>query len=114
MKSLQCIIPGSGRDNITVQVAYSASGDLHPPYVVYTGQQLMEHLTYGGPLGTRYSVSTNGWMTGPTFVKWMKHLFLPSLPPERPVLLILDSHATHVSYEVHIRDLLAYIPKKGL
>ena len=100
-KSSQCMTPGSGQDNITVQVACSASGYLLPPYVVYTGQRLMDDLTYGGPLGTRYSVSANGWMTGPTFINWLKVLFLlSSLPPERPVLLILDGHSSHVSYEV--------------
>ena len=102
IKSPQCIIPGSGRENITVQVACNASGQLLPPYVVYTGQRLMKDLTVGGPLGTRYSVSSNGWMTGPTFVDWLQSLFIPSLPPERPVLLILDGHASHISYEVRI------------
>ena len=33
---------------------------------------------------------------------WMTDLFIPSLPEDRqgPVLLILDGHASHVSYEV--------------
>ena len=37
-----------------------------------------------------------------TFVMWMTDLFIPSLPEDRhgPVLLILDGHASHVSYEV--------------
>ena len=102
MKSPQCIIPGSGRENITVQVACSASGELLPPYIIYSGQRLMKDLTFGGPIGTRFSVSPNGWMTGPNFIDWLKSLFIPSLPAERPVLLILDGHASHVSYEVRI------------
>ena len=102
MKSPQCIIPGSGRENITVQVACSASGELLPPYIVYSGQRLMKDHTLGGPIGTRYSVSTNGWMTGLTFVNWLQSLFIPSLPQERPVLLILDGHTSHLSYEVRI------------
>ena len=38
MKSPQSLIPGSGRENITVQVCCSASGELFPPYVVFTGR----------------------------------------------------------------------------
>ena len=103
MKSPQSLIPGSGRENITVQVCCSASGGLLPPYVVYTGQRLQYNCTSGGPLGTRYSVSPNGWMTGPTFLDWMKSLFLPSLPSQQsPVLLILDGHKSHISYEVRL------------
>ena len=101
MKSPQSLIPGSGWDNITVQVSCSASGKLLPPYVVYSGQRLQYNCTHGGPLGSRYSVSLNGWMTAPTFVDWLKSLFLPSLPPEHtPLLLILDGHKSHISYEV--------------
>ena len=34
------------------------------------------------------------------FVDWFKNLFIPSLPEERPVILILDGHESHVEYEV--------------
>ena len=32
----------------------------------------------------------------------MRTMFIPSLPEERPVLLILDGHVSHVSYEVRM------------
>ena len=69
MKSPQSFIPGSGRENITVQVFFL-------PYVFYTGQRLQYNCTRGGSLGTCYSVSPNEWMTGPTFLDWIKSLFL--------------------------------------
>ena len=56
--------------------------------------------TTGGPVGTRYSVSPAGWMTQKTFIDWFKSLFLPPLPAERPILLILDGHDSHVTYEL--------------
>ena len=101
MKSPQSLIPGSGRDNITVQVCCSASGELLPPYVIYSGQRLQYNCTSGGPLGTRYSCSANGWMTGSNFIDWLKSVFIASLSPQHPpVLLILDGHTSHISYEV--------------
>ena len=54
--------------------------------------------TYRGPLGTRYCCSANGWMTGLTFIEWVKSVFLASLPSQcSPVLFILNRHKSHIS-----------------
>ena len=46
-------------------------------------------------------MGANGWMTGPIFLDWLRSLFLPSLSPDRSaVLLVLDGHKSHISYEV--------------
>ncbi len=51
-KSPQALVPGSGRENVTVQTCVSGSGQLLPPYVVYKGERLRADVTFGGPLGT--------------------------------------------------------------
>ena len=100
-KSPQAIIGGSGRDNIMVQVCASASGKLLPPYIIYSGKHVMANSTRGGPVGTRYAVSENGWMTKVAYIDWFGSTFIPSLPSDHPpVLLIVDGHSSHVSYEV--------------
>ena len=99
-KTPQALVPGLGRENITVQTCISASGQLLPPYVVYKGARLRAETTFGGPLGTRFSVSHNGWMTADGFVDWLKSQFIPALPPARPVLLLLDGHSSHIGYDV--------------
>ena len=101
-KSVHTVIGGSGRDFITVQACISSTGQLLSPYVVYSGKRLIAEYTQNGPCGARYSVTDSGWMTTPTFVNWLKDLFIPALPEERPVLLILDGHMSHVSYEVRM------------
>lgn len=50
--------------------------------------------------GSRYGVSPNGWMTTAAYIDWFRNIFIPSLPGERPVLLVLDGHSSHISYEV--------------
>ena len=100
MKSPQTIIGGSGRDNITVLACASATGKLLPPFVVYTGKHLMASNVNGGPFATKYSVSDSGWMTKIGFLDWFQNLFIPSLTEERPVLLIIDGHSSHISYNV--------------
>ena len=94
------VIGGSGREQITVQTCISGIGKLLPPYIVYTGKHLMCEHTDGGPLGTRFAVSTNGWMDTSGFIEWFKKIFVPSLPDERPIILILDGHVSHISYEI--------------
>ena len=99
-KSPQFVVGGTGRENITVQMCVSATGQLLPPYILYTGQRLMFDLTQGGPLGARYGVAPRGWMTELNFLDWFKNQFIPALPKERPVLLIMDGHKSHIKYEV--------------
>ena len=99
-KAVHSVIGGSGRDNVTVQACISGEGKLLPPFIVFTGKHLMHAYTNGGPLGTRFTVSKNGWMDTNGFVEWMKKIFITSLPDERPVILIIDGHLSHVSYEV--------------
>ena len=51
---------------------------------------------------TQFAVSTNGWMDTSGFIEWLKKIFVPSLPDERPIILILDGHVSHISYEIRI------------
>ena len=60
----------------------------------------MSNTTFEGPLASRFTVSHNGWMTEESFVDWLKALFIPSLPPTRPVLPILDGHKSYITYKV--------------
>ena len=77
--------------NITIQVCVSAASQLLPPYIIYTGKHLMPNCTNGGPLGTCYAVSLNGWMTTSAYIDWFCNMFLPSLPDRS------DSYLTFLS-----------------
>ena len=39
-------------------------------------------------------------MTTSLYIDWFHNLLIPSLPVDRPILLILDGDLSHVSYEV--------------
>ena len=43
--------------------------------------------------------SPGGWINDGLFLQWFK-FFLASIPPARPVLLIMDGHGTHMSIEL--------------
>ena len=100
-KSPQVIIGGLGRENVTVQTCISGNGRLLPPYVLYSGKRLMSNHTNDGPAGTKYAVAQNGFMTTEAFINWFRNLFIPELPCQRSsVLLILNGHTSHVSFEL--------------
>ena len=47
---------------------------------------------------THYSVSDSGWMTTKIFQDWFK-CFVQKTKDTRPLLLLFDSHLTHMSIE---------------
>ena len=50
----------------------------------------------------RFTISHNGWMTEETFLDWMHSQFIACIPDECPILIILDGHSSHISYEIHL------------
>ena len=41
-----------------------------------------------------------GYMDKDLFKSWFKDLFLPNCGRERPIILLLDNHDSHYSYDV--------------
>lgn len=71
-----------------------------PPMILFKGKNLYEKWTKNDYPGTKYAASEKGWMTTDAFLTWFRELFLQHLPSERPILLLLDGHISHVSYEL--------------
>ena len=49
--------------------------------------------------GTLFECSENGWINQGLYLKWFM-FFLANIPPARPVLLIEDGHASHITLDV--------------
>lgn len=47
-----------------------------------------------------YAASQNGWITSDIFYNYLEKTLIPAVGPERPVLLLYDGHATHVTNNV--------------
>lgn len=95
---------GSGKENITCLVAASASGEKSPPLVIFKGLNLWtnwvpEPKENDCPDMT-FAASKNGWISSEIFLNFLKNNLVPALPEDRPVLLIYDGHATHVTDDV--------------
>ena len=60
---------------------------------------MTDKLKSGAVPGTLFACSDNGWINQQLYLQWFE-FFVASIPPARPVLLIEDGHASHISLEV--------------
>ncbi len=88
------------KSQITVAACSSASGHTIPLMVTFKGEQFNHEWTHGEFPGTLYGTSEQGWIDQKLFYLWFIKLFLPSIPPAQPVLLLVDNHSTHYTPEV--------------
>ena len=92
MKNPVQVIPGSGKEQITILALASASGVHYPPFVVFAGKNLYIWMAVG-PKGALYGTSENGWMDTNLFSSWFKKGFL-TRTKDLPRLLLLMTHRT--------------------
>ena len=97
-KKVHCRTSGN-KMQITILACANAGGTVIPPMVIFEGKRLNAEWTKGEVPCTLYGMSDKGWTDMELFSYWMKDLFLPSIPPARPVLLLLDGHSSHYEPE---------------
>ena len=89
------------RERITMLPCFNACGQWMPPYFIFPGKRIP--VTYnpieGGVQGSVFSVTPSGYMDTSTFYMWFANHFIPNLPPARPVVLLIDSHDSHLDLE---------------
>ena len=84
----------------TVMACVSASGYVLPPMMVYPRKRAVpENMKVGAVANTLFKSSENGWINSIIYLEWLK-FFVQNIPPLRPVLLIQDGHASHISIDV--------------
>jgi len=91
----------SGERGILVTVAaISASGNTIPPFFVFPRANYKDHFIRDAPTGSAGAANASGWMLDVHFVEF-SHYFVKFVRPskERPVLLVLDNHESHLSIE---------------
>ena len=85
----------------TVVCCMSSAGTFIPPCVIFPRKRWKPELGDSGPAGTLNLCQENGWMTGELFLAWLKHFVTYVVPnPDNKVLLLMDGHSSHKSYEV--------------
>ena len=89
---------GNNRENLTVLPCINAAGTAIPPMVIAKGktpQALNAYNTAEGVPGTKYTYQERAWMEDILGQIWFREHFVKCCGPERPQVLILDSHSSH-------------------
>ena len=88
-------ITGGDKSQITVLACTCATGIALPPFILMDRKSLNPACTHGEVPGTLYGLSQSGWMNQELFQSWFSKHFLQYIPPRRPIILLLDGHASH-------------------
>jgi hypothetical protein len=86
---------------VTLCASVSAGGQAIPPFFVFPRVNFRDHFLRGGPIGSAGAAHKSGWMTDENFLKFLHH-FVKHVKPskDKPVLLIIDNHDSHLSIDV--------------
>lgn len=99
-KAVRARTGGERGENVTAVVTVNATGTyIMPPTLIFRGKSLNFDLTKGAPPGTVFAYSKKSFIDGELFLEWFKR-FIDSLPPKRPVALLLDGHTSHITLEL--------------
>nr|XP_047133687.1 uncharacterized protein LOC124811672 isoform X1 [Hydra vulgaris] len=95
---------------VTVAVAVSASGNSIPPFFIFPRVKFKSYFLNGAPDGSAGAANPSGWMTEVQFLQFSHHFVKYARSrKERPVLLLLDNHDSHLSVEA-----LDYFKENGV
>ncbi len=87
-------------EHITMLCGASAAGVALPPMIIYPKAFPGGAYTFKGPDDAVYAKSESGWVDSDLFLAWMKKIFLVHAVSQRPVILIVDGHGSHVNLEL--------------
>ena len=93
-----------GSDNkqqVTVLGCISAAGQILKPTIIFPGVR-WSFKPWEDFKEADYAQTANGWINSDTFIKWLKYTFFPAVQHlERPIVLFLDGHTSHVNMGVY-------------
>ena len=100
-KGSKCVTAhtSGNKTSITVIACGSEAGQIIPPMVLFQGEKLNHTFTTGKVPGTMYGMGS-GWVDTELFEAWFTDQFLVYAPKRRPLLLLLDGHASHYQPEL--------------
>ena len=83
----------------TVLPCINAAGEFGPTLLIFKGARMIEGLKVGALPNVTVAVSQSGWINSELFLTWFQK-FIQGISSARPVVLFMDSHASHISPEV--------------
>ncbi|XP_065685203.1 uncharacterized protein LOC136097099 [Hydra vulgaris] len=82
---------------VTVCCASNAIRNFIPPLFVFPRVKFHDYMIKEGLPGCVGFANLFGWMNSKIFIEWINHFLYSNCSHESPVLLLLDSHKSHIS-----------------
>ncbi|KAJ8883528.1 hypothetical protein PR048_015372 [Dryococelus australis] len=70
-----------------------------PPFVIFKEVRWNDNFSEGSLPNSRTRLSPKCWIISELFLEWFQ-FFIHIIPPNRPVVLFMDSHSSHITSEV--------------
>jgi len=102
-KNVYSIDKGSSKKNITVMFSFSANGKKCCPMIVYPYKRIPEKIAQSVPTEWGIARSDRGWMMCKVFYEYIVNIFYPFLYSQVvifPVVLFVDGHKSHFTYQL--------------
>lgn len=99
-KNVYYAVGNNEKENVTALVTGNAAGDIAPTFILFTGQNLPQNAATFAPPDFMFGCAENGYMTASNFYEYIANGFEPWLTEqkiERPVILYVDGHASHLT-----------------
>jgi hypothetical protein len=103
-KNVYSIDTGSSKENITVMFSFSANGKTCCPMIVYLYKRIPE-ISQSVPAEWGIARSDRGWMSSEVFYEYIANVFHPFLISQGvtcPVVLFVDGHKSHLTYQLSV------------
>ena len=85
---------------VTMALAVNAAGNSVPPFFIFPRKNMQSYFMDSAPSTADAACNESGWMKQAEFVKYMKHFIKYAKPSrDKPALLLLDNHTSHLSIE---------------
>lgn len=84
---------------------FSSQEEVTPPFIIYPYKRLPAAITASVPGQWGVGTSSNGWMKAELFYEYVANVFHPFLVKNNtkfPVILFVDGHSTHTSYQLRV------------
>lgn len=102
-KSVYIAGTNDDKENLTVLVTANGQGDFAPPMIIFKYERIPAHIAAGVNKEWGLGRSETGWMCGSTFFEYITNVFVPWLDKnrvKRPILLFIDGHVSHMTYNL--------------
>lgn len=104
-KNVYQVDQGLAKANLTVMFTFAASGAVTPPMIIYPYKRLPTNIVNSVPGEWGIGISDNGWMKSELFFDYISNILHPHLVEQNiqfPIILFVDGHKTHMTYDLSV------------